>query len=321
MPDNILISLLHNDHYVSGQIISSRLGITRAAVWKKISSLRKKGYSIKAVPSKGYRLISAPELDRDFLLTHVGGGLWKEIIVHDSVESTNNLALSLSAEGSLASGTALIADLQTGGKGRLGRRWISPAGMNIYMSLIIQPDLEPKELTMLTVLAGVSSVTALSKICSIPISIKWPNDLMISDKKLGGILTEVRADSDGISVAVIGIGININMCSKNFPEEIKDLATSIRVAAGISYSRNEIICQILRDFEQWYDILKKEGRGKLLDAWRKYSSTLGRTVMATVGQTSVSGIAEDINDSGMLLLRTPSGQQVTISAGDITLLR
>ncbi len=186
MPETILNLLTDAHGIISGQEISNRLGISRAAVWKKILALRNKGYVIEARPSKGYCLKTAPDLAQDYLLTQIKGDLWKDVIVHDSVESTNDLAMSLAVKGGIAPGTVLVADHQTRGKGRLGRIWESPAGKNIYVSLIIRPELEPKDTTMLTVIAAVAGSLALQRSCDIPVSIKWPNDLVISHKKLRG---------------------------------------------------------------------------------------------------------------------------------------
>jgi BirA family transcriptional regulator, biotin operon repressor / biotin---[acetyl-CoA-carboxylase] ligase len=317
MSRTILDLLKGADAFISGQDISTRFGISRAAVWKKILALRNKGYVIEAVPSKGYCLKSAPDLAQDYLLMQIKSDLWKDIIVYDSVESTNDLALSLATKREIAPGTVLVADQQTSGKGRLGRTWESPAGLNIYISLIIRPELEPKDTTMLTVLAAVAGALALQRSCSIPVSIKWPNDLVISNKKLGGILTEVRADPDRVALAVIGMGINVNMDYSGLPGIIRHIATSVRIETGKNHSRNEIIIQLLKEFEQWYSILKKEGKKPLLDAWRKNSSTLGRKVNVIMHGISWSGIAEDIDDNGMLILKMRSGKRKTISSGDI----
>jgi BirA family biotin operon repressor/biotin-[acetyl-CoA-carboxylase] ligase len=320
MLETILSLLKKADAIISGQEISFRLGISRAAVWKKIIALRKKGYVIEALPSKGYYLKSAPDLAQDYLLMQIKSDLWKDIIVYDSVESTNDLAMSLATKGEIAPGTALVADQQTRGKGRLGRTWESPAGSNIYMSLIIRPELEPKDTTMLTVLAAVAGVRAIQRSCDIPVSIKWPNDLVISNKKLGGILTEVRADPDRVGLAVIGMGINVNMDFRGLPDVIRDIATSVRIETGKKHPRNEIIIQLLKEFEHWHSILKKEGKKPLLDAWRTNSSTLGQKVNVMMHDVSWSGIAEDIDDNGMLILKMRSGKRKTISSGDISFL-
>ena len=321
MPESILNLLKKRDAFVSGQEISTGLGITRAAVWKKISVLRQKGFVIEAVPSKGYRLISAPDLAADYLLPRIKGALWKELLVYDTVDSTNDLAMSLAAREDINPGTVIIADRQTRGKGRLGRIWESPGGMNIYMSLVIRPELAPRDATMLTVLAAVAGARTIQKTGNIPVTIKWPNDLVIADRKLGGILTEVRADPDRINLAVIGIGINVNMLPAEFPEELRAIATSVRSAAGHPAARNDIIIQLLGEVEHWYGILKTEGKKPLLHAWRKDSSTLGRKVRITIGKKTICGIADDIDDSGMLLIRMQSGEYRNISAGDITFLR
>jgi len=320
MPNDILSLLKGADHITSGQEISDRLGISRAAVWKKVLALRNKGYVIEAVPSKGYSLKSAPDLAQDYLLMQVMGDLWKDVIVHDSIESTNDLAMSLATQGGIAPGTVLVADHQTRGKGRLGRTWESPAGKNIYLSLVIRPELEPRDATMLTVLAAVAGAEAMRRSCNIPVAIKWPNDLVIADKKLGGILTEVRADPDRVALAVIGIGINVNMDRKGLPEPIRDIATSVRMETGKNQPRNVIIIELLKQFELWYNVLRKEGKKPLLDVWRKNSSTLDRKVIIFMQGASWSGIAEDIDENGMLILKMRSGKRKIISSGDISFL-
>ncbi len=320
MPETILNELSAAGAFISGQEISARLGISRAAVWKKILALRNKGYVIDAVPSKGYSLISAPDLARDYLLMRARSSLWKDIVVHDSVESTNDLAMSLATRREIAPGTVIVADHQSRGKGRLGRTWESPAGVNIYISLIIRPELEPKDTTMLTVLAAVSGALALRSACAVPVTIKWPNDLVISNKKIGGILTEVRADPDRVALAVVGMGINVNLDVRSLPPAVRNIATSVKQETGKNQLRNEIIIQLLKKFELWYTILKKEGKRPLLDAWRQNSSTLGRKVSILTHNGSWSGIAEDIDDNGMLIVRTRSGKQKTISSGDISFL-
>ncbi|MBI5848550.1 MAG: biotin--[acetyl-CoA-carboxylase] ligase [Nitrospirae bacterium] len=320
MSESVLSLLQGADDIISGQDISNRLGISRAAVWKKILALRNKGYIIEALPSKGYCLKSAPDLGEDYLRLNSRSDLWKRLIVHDSVESTNDLAMSLVTKGEIAPGTVLVADHQTRGKGRLGRTWESPAGKNIYITLIIRPELEPRDTTMLTIVAAVAGALTLQKSCNIAVSIKWPNDLVMSDKKLGGILTEVRADPDRVAVAVIGIGMNVNMNAGNLPEVIKDTATSVKIETGKNHRRNKIILQLLREFEKWYGILKKEGKKPLLDAWRTNSSTLGRKIKVIMRDDTWSGIAEDIDENSMLILRMHSGERKTISSGDISFL-
>ncbi len=321
MPENIIDLLKDKNDYYSGAKISAELGISRAAVWKRITSLRKKGFVIEAAPSKGYRLLRYPDLSAEYIQSAVKGGLWKDISVYDRVSSTNELAMALAAKDDLWPNTVIIADSQDKGKGRLGRQWISPPGRNIYMSLAFKPRLETRDATMLTLLAAVACGHAIRKISGLPVSIKWPNDLVISGKKLGGILTEIRADIDKINVAVVGIGINVNMVKEDFKEEIRPIATSIKKESKNDCQRNEMIIEILRQFEHFYCILIKKGKAPLLEQWKILSSTLGKSVKVVLGDETLVGLAEDIDDNGMLILKMASGLRRQISSGDITLLR
>jgi BirA family biotin operon repressor/biotin-[acetyl-CoA-carboxylase] ligase len=307
--------------YVSGEKISAELGLTRAAVWKKIETLRQKGFVIEALPSRGYRLVRSPDLSAEEILSGVKGDFWKEVLLYDTVDSTNELAASLSATKDLASGTVIIADAQEKGKGRLGRRWLSPPGLNIYMSVILMPEIGPRDVTLLTLLSAVACVTAIIGESGIRASIKWPNDLMVSGKKIGGILTEVKTDPDRINAAIIGIGLNVNIEAAEFPDEIRALATSLKAESGRHFSRSGIIVRILREMEYWFHILKTDGRIPLLREWKRLSSTLGKEVMVATGSETIRGKAEDIDDEGMLIVRLSSGVKKRISAGDVTVLR
>jgi len=321
MPENIIDLLKKNNDYYSGAKISAELGITRAAVWKKIIALRKKGFVIDAVPSKGYRLVKFPDLSEEYIKSGFKGELWEDIFVYDRVSSTNELAMSLATKDDLWTNTVIIADSQEKGKGRLGRVWISQPGKNIFMSILLRPELDTRDATMLTLLAAVSCAHAIKRVSSLPVLIKWPNDLILSGKKLGGILTEIRADIDKVNLAVVGIGINVNMVKKDFTEEIHSIATSIKEESGKYCSRNELVIEILRQFEHFYNILIKQGKRSLLDEWKTLSSTIGKNVKAVIGDETVIGFVEDIDDSGMLILKLRSGLLRQISAGDITLLR
>lgn len=321
MPENIIDLLKKNNDYYSGAKISAELGITRAAVWKKIIALRKKGFVIEAAPSKGYRLVEFPDLSEEYIKSGVKGNLWKEIFVYDRVGSTNELAMSLATKNDLWANTVIIADSQEKGKGRLGRAWISQPGRNIYMSILLRPKLDTRDATMLTLLAAVSCAHAVKMVSSLPVLIKWPNDLILSGRKLGGILTEIRADIDKVSLAVIGIGINVNMEEKDFTDEIRSIATSIKEESGKYCSRNDLVIEILRQFERFYNILIKQGKRSLLVEWKTLSSTINKNVKVVIGDETVVGLAEDIDDNGMLILRLRSGLLRQISAGDITLLR
>lgn len=290
------------------------------------------------------------------------GVIVSEIVFLEGIDSTNIFAMGLAEKGS-PQGTVVIADSQTKGKGRLGRTWISPPEGNIYMSIILRPDLKPKDATLLTIMAGIACAIAIRNITGLHVKIKWPNDLMVSNRKLGGILTEMKSEPNSIIFAVIGIGINVNMKLKDFPPDVRAIATSIREELGkitplsipshqgrgwrgdssldvggarkvpsplagggkgegdlTTQSRTIIIAEILKELEHWYEILIRDGRKPLLEEWKQLSSTLGRKVKVTVGKETFTGIAQDIDDEGMLILKLSSGVHKKISAGDLTML-
>jgi BirA family biotin operon repressor/biotin-[acetyl-CoA-carboxylase] ligase len=215
----------------------------------------------------------------------------------------------------------VLADCQKKGRGRLGRGWVSPIGVNIYMSIILRPKIEPKEATLITITAAVGCTIALRRITGTNVTIKWPNDLIISCKKLGGILTEMKTDPDGKISAIIGIGINVNADIDVFPPDVRKIATSVKNETGIPYSRTEIIAEILNEIDKWYRILKGRGKKLLLSEWQRLMSTLGREVKVTVGKETFTGLAESLDDKGMLILRLPTGEIKRINAGDLTILR
>ncbi len=316
MPKDILRLLQERDSYVSGAQMSSVLGITRAAIWKKITVLRKKGFIIDAVPSKGYRLAQLPDLSQDYIAANACGSLWRHILYYPSVDSTNDQAMTLSLQDRIESGTVIIADKQHKGKGRLGRTWISPPGMNIYMSMILQPEVKPRDAAALTMLASVATAQALEEETGRSVQLKWPNDLVMSGRKVGGILTEIRADPDKIKGAILGIGINVNMNKRCFPADIQRTATSLKAEAGIHYSRSRVIIRILREFETCYRAFEQNGKKPLLENMKKRSSTLGRRITLVDHTGIYSGVAEDIDDIGMLHLRMNSGTLRLFSTGD-----
>jgi len=320
MLDEIIRIFKEKDDFISGEEMSRRLGITRAAVWKKIRSLREKGYKIQAAAARGYKLIKSPEFSVEELRTLVRREIGKEISFFETVDSTNTLAMRLAGSGALH-GTVIIADHQTKGKGRLGRTWLSPPKSNIYMSIILEPKIAPKDATLLTIMAATACASAIRNTTGLEVKIKWPNDLMVGDKKLGGILTEIKSDPDRITLAVIGIGINVNIALKDFPLDVRSVASSIKEALGKTQSRTIIIAGILKEIERLYGILAGGGGKLLLAEWKQLSSTLGRKVTVTEGKDTFTGIAEDIDDAGRLKLKLSSGAMKAISAGDVTMLR
>ena len=315
MQERILNFLKKNSEYVSGEEISSSLKISRQALWKHIESLREDGYDILAVPHLGYKLNSSP--DRLFA-SEIKSGLGtktigKNIYYFDSLDSTMDTAMQLGIK-SAAEGTIVLSEAQSKGRGRLGRDWASPKYKGIYLSLILRPQIPPTQLPVLTLLTAVSICEALELSCGLEVKIKWPNDIFINNKKLGGILTELNAEMDQVRFVVIGVGLNIN----NDKKSLLPAATSLAVEKGESFNRVRVLQQILKNIEDNYTQLKNNGPGFIIEQWRHSNITLGRRVKINFHKEHIEGEAVDIDSDGALLLRKDSGIIQRVTAGDVT---
>lgn len=244
----------------------------------------------------------------------------KEIVVYEEVESTNSKANELLKQG-YPSGTVVIADRQTKGKGRLGRTWISPSGKNLYMSIALKPNIPPKYATVLTLTSVVACTTALRRYTDIPVMIKWPNDMLVDDKKVGGILTEMKIEGEKIKSAVVGIGINVNMTEQDMPDEIKEIASSLKICKGEDFSRGLLAVEIIKEFDKWYQLLERRQRKTIIDRWMQLSGTIGRQVKIVLTDRELIATAEAIDEEGRLIVKLSDGTYEKICAGDVTLLR
>ncbi len=315
----VLTILKKSATFVSGANIASALGITRAAVWKKICRLRDQGYRIEAFPARGYRIVGVPEFSLEEILDSLGQLRIlapDKIYFFENLASTNATAVELAHAG-CPDGTIIIADAQSAGRGRMARTWSSPPRVNIYMSIVLRPTFELRDAAILTLLAGVACARAL-RICSeCEVSLKWPNDLLIGTRKIGGILTELRADPDRIQFAVIGIGINVNYYRSSMPDEIAEIATSVAHEAGKRVSRSAVLACLIREMDAWLNILAADGKRPILDAWLALSSTIGKTVTIATARESLRGRAEALDDDGFLMVRLENGVLQRVHAGDV----
>jgi len=252
-------------------------------------------------------------------LIKIQGIVGRDIFFFEKLDSTNTTALELSEKTS--DGTVVLADSQNKGRGRLGRIWISPSGVNIYMSVILKPKIRTKDSSLITLMSAVACVTALKNVTGMSITTKWPNDLMINNKKVGGILTELKSQKQTITSAIVGIGINVNTDFHEFPEEVKQKATSLQKEAGVLYQREPIVANILDEMNRWYKTLITLEKETILRAWESLNSTIGREVMIVTPRETLTGTAESIDNEGMLLLRLPSGESKRIDSGDLTVLQ
>jgi BirA family biotin operon repressor/biotin-[acetyl-CoA-carboxylase] ligase len=308
------------DDFVSGEAISDKLGLTRAAVWKHVESLRAHGYRIDAVPARGYRLAEVPDrltpLElRPLLGTH---DLGQVLHWYEEIGSTNDRAKELAEEGA-EHGEVVVAEAQSAGRGRRGRSWASPSRKNLYFSVVLRPDLPPARAPELTLVASLAICDALRH-AGVDAGIKWPNDLLASGRKIGGILTELAAEADRVHWVVIGVGVNVNARPEDFPEELRGGATSVLVERGEPAPRALFAAACLTELEAWLDRHAEDGFAPVRDAWRARSVTLGREVSVAAHGREIVGTAEDIDEAGALLVRGPSGLE-RISAGDVTHLR
>ena len=308
------------DEFVSGEAISNKLGLTRAAVWKHVESLRAQGYRIDAVPARGYRLTGVPDrltpLElRPLLNTHDLGR-----VVHwfEEISSTSDRAKELADQGA-EHGEVVVAEAQTSGRGRRGRAWASPARKNLYFSVVLRPELPPARAPELTLVGSVAVCDALRQ-AGVQAGIKWPNDLLASGRKIAGILTELAAEPDRVEWVVLGAGVNVNARPEDFPAEVRDEATSVLLERGQAAPRALFAAACLTALEDWIDRHAEEGFGPVRQAWRERSVTLGREVVVTVDGRELAGVAEDIDETGALLVRTRVGVERIIS-GDVQLLR
>lgn len=314
MEQKVIDFLKLKQGYVSGEELSHHLKISRQALWKHIQELKEKGYDIAAVPHLGYRLISSP--DRLFP-SEINYGLRTKFIgakayYFDSVSSTMDIAMEMGINNA-PEGTIILAETQTKGRGRLGRVWFSPKHKGIYLSLILRPKLLPNLTPVLTLLAGVSICEAVKEITALDARIKWPNDILIHNKKLGGILTELNAEMDATRFVIVGIGLNVN----NSAKALVYGATSLRNEKKENISRVEVLQEILRRIEENYLSFQEKGAQPIIEKWRNYNITLHRRVRISCQNKHLEGTAVNIDTDGALLVRKDSGLIERITAGDV----
>jgi BirA family biotin operon repressor/biotin-[acetyl-CoA-carboxylase] ligase len=315
-----ILSLFHRSggDLLSGEALSEGLGVSRTAIWKQIRGLRLRGFEIEAVPGRGYRFLSAPDqlspgsIAAGLQTTVVG----REIIAFPEVGSTNTEAFRLAESGALE-GTVVLAELQNRGKGRLGRKWESPGGVNIYCSVILRPAILPVATPQLTFVSSLAVCRAIETVPGLSPLIKWPNDILLGGRKVAGLLNELSAETDRVNFLVLGIGLNVNMAERQFPPDLRHPATSLAIEAGHHISRLDILRALLTELDGLYARYLQEGFSPLKSEWEKRSSLCGRRVrVSSLGDDS-EGVAVGIDDDGALLVRNDNGGVNRVLAGDV----
>ena len=318
MKGEILKLLKETDGYISGQELCEKFGVSRTAVWKVINQLKEEGYEIEAVRNKGYILkgsadvLSKEELESTIHTKWAGtqGAFFEE------TDSTNNEIRRLAEQGA-PHGTLAVAERQLGGKGRRGRVWTSPAGVGIWMSMLLRPQIDPMAASMLTLVMALSTRRGIEKATGLKSEIKWPNDLVLNKKKICGILTEMSTELMEIQYVIPGTGINVNQME--FPDDIKATATSLRIESGKIQKRSEIIAAIMEAFEGYYDtFIETQDMSGLIEEYNANLVNLGNEVCVLDPAGEYRGVSEGINKEGALLVRLSDGTLKEIISGEVS---
>lgn len=319
MKIRILKALKENkDGYISGARLAENLEVSRTAVWKHINQLKKEGYNIVSVSSKGYRLLEDTNLitREEIFLDIKDLEFLDEVYYFDTIASTNTYIKEIESKYP-GKQLLVISDEQTAGRGRLGRKWESPKGDGIWMSMLLRPRISPFEASKITQIAAAGLVEALRDVLAIDVKIKWPNDLILSGKKLAGVLTEMNAELSSVNYVVLGCGINVN--TMEFPEDLKDKATSLRLELNKDINKKDIIVSFIREFNKLYLDFEKSGNYEnTLKICRENSATLGNQVRVISGDKVEIGKAIDLNSNGELIIEDENGEEKTIFYGEVS---
>ena len=302
---------------ISGARIAREIGVSRSTVWRWVQRLRELGVRAKGHPRTGYYLEKVPDLlAPDMLRQRLKGSLFGKHIYHFlKTDSTNRVALEL-GYADHPEGTVVLAEEQTAGRGRAGRWWHSERGTGIYVTLLLRPKISPVLAPLLTMMAGLSARAAIQEKAGLNVDLKWPNDLMLTNKKLGGILTEMYAEPSQVRFVIVGIGINVNQ--EKFPPELSPIATSLRAQTGRALSRMELLVRLLREFENDYNRFLREGTASVTQRFEAVSSyARGKRVNVSNGAENYNGLTAGLSPEGLLRVEREGGNIVTVIAGDV----
>ncbi|WP_026885302.1 biotin--[acetyl-CoA-carboxylase] ligase [Clostridium beijerinckii] len=318
MEDKILNELKKSQNYVSGEYLSSTLNVSRTAIWKHMKNLKLKGYIIEGISNKGYKLLNSPDLlnKNEILPLLETSDIGKNIVYFDEIDSTNIKAKEL-AQKDIEHGTIVIAEKQTLGSGRFNRKWVSPNG-GLWFSLILRPKLPPTEAPKITQIAAASVYKTLSNF-GINSTIKWPNDILLNDKKFCGILAEMKCDMDSVHYLVLGIGMNINIDEGDFDDIIKPIATSLKIEYDKEFRRSEILSDFLNNFEVLYNnFINKLDLSETISICRNHSNILGRKAKLITYNNEEIVTCVSVSDNGDLMVIDSNGNEKAVITGEIS---
>lgn len=318
MKAEILSLLRERGSYVSGQELCEHFNVSRTAVWKAVNQLKKEGYCIQAVQNRGYLLVSEDEVFGQNELESRMDTEWAghPVSFYETINSTN-LRAKLDADNGAPEGALVVADMQTAGRGRRGRTWSSPAGLNVYFTLILKPRYVPDKASMVTLVMALAVAEGIRETCGVEAGIKWPNDIVVNGKKVCGILTEMSVEKDFIHHVVIGVGINVGL--QEFAPELADTATSLQAECGRKVPKAALVANIMKAFEKYYESFReKTDLSDLVDSYNKMLVNRGKTVRVLDHKGEYSGVAEGINELGELLVELPDGHVENVYAGEVS---
>ncbi|MGB8325200.1 MAG: biotin--[acetyl-CoA-carboxylase] ligase [Candidatus Acidiferrum sp.] len=303
---------------ISGERIAREIGVSRSTVWRWVERLRELGVRVKGQQSAGYFLERVPDiLTPDLLRKRMKGKLFGKRVYHFfKTDSTNRVAMELGYAGE-PEGSVILAEEQTAGRGRSGRSWHSERGAGLYVTLLLRPRLSPVQAPLLTMLAGLSAHSAIQAQTGLSAELKWPNDLLMDGKKVGGILTEMHAEPTQVRFVIVGIGINTNQ--EKFPHDIASVATSLRKESGRTHSRLELLVRLLNEFESDYNRFLHEGARYVVDRFERVSSfASGKRVRVETGFETYFGTTAGLTSDGLLQVKREEGPVTMVVAGDVT---
>ena len=303
---------------LSGQELAGRLGCSRAAVWKHVAALRRAGYGIEARHARGYVLAASPDRLGPAELGPRLRGAWREIVWRAELDSTQRLARER-ARGGAPEGTVVIAEAQTQGRGRLGRHWHSPPGVNLYCTVILRPERSPAVVPQVALVAGVAVADAVRETIGRPAAVKWPNDVLVDGRKVAGILTEMEGEAERVAFVLVGIGVNVNLDPVHLPPEIAASATSLLAATGAPVDRAAFTARLLAALEARYGQFLAGGFAAIRPAFEATAFLTGRTVRVSGLDAAVQGRVVGVSDEGALELEGAEGGTLRVLAGEVTL--
>jgi BirA family biotin operon repressor/biotin-[acetyl-CoA-carboxylase] ligase len=303
---------------ISGARIAREIGVSRSTVWRWVERLRELGVRVKGQPRTGYFLEKVPDiLTPDLLRKRLKGSLFGKRVYHFfKTDSTNHVAMELGYADE-PEGAVVVAEEQTAGRGRAGRSWHSERGTGLYVTLLLRPKLSPVQAPLLTMLAGLSAHTAVLAQTGLSAELKWPNDLLLNGKKLGGILTEMYAEPNAVRFVIVGIGINVGQ--EKFPGELATTATSLRKETGRLHSRLEVLVKLLSQFDTDYNRFLREGAGYVVQRFEVISGFAnGKRVKVDTGWETFVGTTAGLSPEGLLMVKKDDGASTTVIAGDVS---